>query len=255
VAPMEHVDVAFRVRGDGDRLAKGFPRRQLEEVRHRRERDLRHARDRRFRLCERRAGAERHDGARGSQNSCHRTPPLTRGAYPTFTIRYNSPESGMMHLLLRVEQSGISQWIRSTDSIFGYYGILTVHAIGMGIVVGVSTCVNLRILGFAPALPLGPLEQFLPVLWLGFWMNAASGTILLATDATHKLANPDFYVKMIFIALALGCLQLLKARVFRDPHVDEAPASTKARILALASLACWLGAIIAGRLLAYQAAM
>ena len=161
----------------------------------------------------------------------------------------------MMHLLLRVEQSGICQWIRSTDSIFGYYGILTVHAIGMGIVVGISACVDLRILGFAPALPLRPMEQFLPVLWLGFWMNAASGTLLLATDATHKLANPDFYVKMMFIGLALGCLRLLEARVFRDPRADTAPASTQARMLAVASLACWLGAIIAGRLLAYQAAM
>jgi hypothetical protein len=161
----------------------------------------------------------------------------------------------MMQLLLRVEQSGLSQWIRSTDSIFGYYGILTVHAIGMGIVVGISACVDLRVLGFAPALPLAPMERFLPVLWLGFWMNAASGTILLASDATHKLVNPDFYVKMLFIALALGNLQLLKAHVFRDPQVDTAPASTGVKILAVTSLACWLGAIVAGRLLAYQAAM
>jgi hypothetical protein len=161
----------------------------------------------------------------------------------------------MMHLLLRVEQSGICQWIRSTDSIFGYYGILTVHAIGMGIAVGINACVDLRVLGFAPAVPLAPMEKFIPFLWLGFWMNAVSGTILLATDATHKLVNPDFYVKMLFIALALVILQRLRADVFRDPRVDAVPASTKARILAIASLACWLAAIIAGRLLAYQAAM
>ena len=161
----------------------------------------------------------------------------------------------MMHLLLRIEQSGICQWIRSTDSIFGYYGILTVHAIGMGIAVGINACIDLRILGFAPALPLAPMEKFLPLLWLGFWMNAVSGTILLATDATHKLVNPDFYVKMLFIALALANLQLLQAQVFRDPQVDTTPLSAKARILAVTSLACWLGAIIAGRLLAYQAAM
>jgi hypothetical protein len=161
----------------------------------------------------------------------------------------------MMQLLLRVEQSGICQWIRSTDSIFGYYGILTVHAIGMGIVVGINACVNLRILGFAPALPLSALGEFLPVLWFGFWMNAVSGTILLATDATHKLVSPDFYVKMMFIALALGTLRLIKARVFSDPQVDTTSVSKRSKILAVTSLACWLGAIIAGRLLAYQAAM
>jgi len=160
-----------------------------------------------------------------------------------------------MHLLLRIEQSGICQWIRSTDSIFGYYGILTVHAIGMAIAVGINACIDLRILGFAPALPLAPMEKFLSLLWLGFWMNAVSGTILLATDATHKLVNPDFYVKMLFIALALANLQLLKAHVFRDSQVDTKSLSVKARVLAVTSLACWLGAIIAGRLLAYQAAM
>src|SRR5215510_8849844 len=121
----------------------------------------------------------------------------------------------MMHLLLRIEQSGISQWIRSTDSIFGYYGVLTVHAIGMRVVVGINACVDLRILGFAPTVPLATMQQFLPVLWLGFWMNAVSGTILLATDATHKLVNPDFYLKMLFIALALITLRRLTAHAFR----------------------------------------
>src|SRR5262245_49111334 len=161
----------------------------------------------------------------------------------------------MMHLLLRIEQSGISQWIGSTDSIFGYYGILTVHAIGMGVVVGINACVDLRILGFAPAVPLAAMQQFLPVLWLGFWMNAVSGTMLLATDATHKLVNPDFYVKMTLIALALGTLHRLEAHVFRDPRGGTTSVSKTARILAVTSLVCWLGAIIAGRLLASQAAM
>src|SRR5262249_5816219 len=81
VAPVEHEDVALRVRGDGDRLAERFPWRQLEEVRHRRERDLGHARDRGLRLRERGASGQCQDGTRGSQNSCHRMPPLTRGAY------------------------------------------------------------------------------------------------------------------------------------------------------------------------------
>jgi len=157
----------------------------------------------------------------------------------------------MTHLLLRVEQSAISQWIRSTDSIFGYYGILTIHAIGMGVVVGINACVDLRILGFAPAVPVAPMEKFLPVLWLGFWMNAVTGTILLAADATTKLRNPDFYVKMAFIALALVNLKMIRNRVLQDPLVDKRPPSANARLLAITSLIFWLGAIVAGRLMAY----
>src|ERR1700726_3800237 len=107
----------------------------------------------------------------------------------------------MMDVLMRIQQSEFCQWIRGTESVFGYYGILTLHTIGMGIVVSISACIELRVLGFAPGLRLGPLEQLFPVLWLGFWINALSATILLATDATNKLASVDFYLKMTLIAV------------------------------------------------------
>ena|SRR5438046_134260 len=157
----------------------------------------------------------------------------------------------MTDFLLKIEQSGFSQWVRESDSLFSFAGILLLHTIGMGFVVGVSATIDLRILGFAPALRLAAMEKFLPVLWIGFWVNAITGTILLGVDATHKLANPDFYVKMVFIALAVISLRMLKTNVFRDPLIDKAPASKKARVLAVLSLIFWLGAITSGRLLAY----
>jgi hypothetical protein len=86
---------------------------------------------------------------------------------------------------------------------------------------------------------------------VGFWLNAVTGTILLAADAVDKLANPDFYVKMVFIALAVINLQMLRKQVFRDPLIDKVPPSMRARILAITSLIFWLGAITSGRLLAY----
>ena len=79
-------------------------------------------------------------------------------------------------------------------------------------------------------------------------MQAHVSSILLGVDATHKLANPDFYVKMVFIALAIISLRMLKTNVFRDPLIDKAPASKKARVLAVLSLIFWLGAITSGRL-------
>src|SRR5262245_59518896 len=121
----------------------------------------------------------------------------------------------------------------------------------MGVVVGVNAGIDLRILGLAPALPLAPMERFFPLLWIGFWVNAVTGTILLAADATTKMTNPDFYVKMGFIALALINLRMLRSRVFRDPLVDNKPLSPDVKVLAVTSLIFWLGAITAGRLMAY----
>jgi hypothetical protein len=157
----------------------------------------------------------------------------------------------MMNVLQAIESSGFSRWVRESESLFAFAGILLVHTIGMGFVVGVNATIDLRILGFAPAVRLSALERFFPVLWLGFWLNAVTGTMLLAAAATNMLTNPDFYVKMVFIALAIVNLKMMRTRVFRDPLIDKVPPSKMAKILAVTSLIFWLGAITSGRLLAY----
>jgi hypothetical protein len=157
----------------------------------------------------------------------------------------------MMDFLRVIEQSSFSQWVVTSSSVLAYPTILLLHTVGMGVVVGISAGIDLRILGLAPALPLAPLEKFFPLLWVGFWVNAVTGLALLAADATTKFSNIDFYVKMVFIAAAVVTLQMIRKRVFRDPLVDKKPFSSDAKILAIISIICWVGAITAGRLLGY----
>src|SRR5215510_13231241 len=157
----------------------------------------------------------------------------------------------MMDFLLRIEQSGFSTWVRESPSVWAFPTVLLVHTIGMGVVVGINAGIDLRILGLAPALPLAPMERFFPLLWIGFWVNAVTGTILLVADATTKLANPDFYVKMVFIALALINLRMQRNSLFRAVGADKRPLTTNDKVLALTSLFFWSGAITSGRLLAY----
>src|SRR5215471_1537172 len=121
----------------------------------------------------------------------------------------------MINVLQTIQDSDFCQWVRGSESLFAFAGILLMHTIGMGFVVGVNATIDLRILGFAPAVRLSALEKFFPILWLGFWLNAITGTILLGADARSKLTNPDFYVKMVFIALAVVNLQMMRTRVFR----------------------------------------
>src|SRR5262249_693297 len=163
----------------------------------------------------------------------------------------NSKLAAMMNILTAIQESGFSQWVRGSESIFSYSRILLMHTIGMGIVVGLNACIDLRILGFAPAVRLSGLAKFFPALWLGFWINELTGTILLAIDIVNKLANADFYIKMAFIALAIVNLRMLRTQVFQDPLIEKVPPSSKAKLLALTSLIFWLGAITSGRLLAY----
>jgi hypothetical protein len=150
-----------------------------------------------------------------------------------------------------IEESGFSTWVRESPSIWAFPVILLIHTLGMGIIVGVSAGIDLRILGMAPTLRLAPMEKFLPILWFGFWSNAITGTMLLTADVSMKLTNPDFYVKMAFIALSLVNLSMIKKYVFRDPLIETGKFSSKARFLAWSSLFCWLVVITSGRLLAY----
>ena len=156
-----------------------------------------------------------------------------------------------MEFLHWLETTSISTWVRESPSIFAFPTILLLHTIGMALCVGVSAGINLRILGLAPELKLAPLERFFPILWFGFTINAITGTLLVMQDASSKLLNIDFYVKMVFIALALINLSMIRKRVFRDPALDKGPFSSNAKMLAATSIFFWLGAITAGRLLAY----
>jgi hypothetical protein len=121
---------------------------------------------------------------------------------------------------------------------------------GMGVVAGISAVISLRLLGIAPKTAVQPLERLYPLIWFGFWVNAVTGTALLMASAAARLVDPTFYIKMIFIFAGIAVLQLTRKKVFRSLGPDGSLPES-ARGLAWAALICWLGAVTAGRLLAY----
>lgn len=158
----------------------------------------------------------------------------------------------MLSFFASVEQSSLSVWIRESGTIWSFPTILLLHTLGMSIVAGGNAILDLVLLGFWPGqTPIKPLEKYFPLIWAGFWLNAATGTLLLMADATSKLTSLDFYVKMAFIFAGVAVLYVMRKRVFLNPEVDQAPVTGVAKGLAWASLICWFGAITAGRLLAY----
>ena len=155
-----------------------------------------------------------------------------------------------MDFLDTLENLGLSTWVRESPSKLAYPTVLWLHVMGMGVVAGISSVIGLRLLGVSPKIPVQPLERLYPLIWWGFGVNAVTGTALLLASASKRLADPTFYIKMIFIFAGVILLQLTRKKVFRNLGPDGAlPENAKA--LAWASLICWLGAITAGRLLAY----
>lgn len=156
-----------------------------------------------------------------------------------------------MDFLTTLEQLGISTWVRESGSIWAYPTVLWLHTIGMGTVAGLIAVINLRLLGFPSGMPVKPLERLYSFAWWGFALNAVTGTLLLLADATTKLRNPTFYIKMVFILIGLMIFVSIRKKVFGDPDLDKGPLPGNTKAMAWASMVCWLGAITSGRLMAY----
>jgi hypothetical protein len=175
-------------------------------------------------------------------------------------------------LLIWLESTAFSTWMRESPSMFAFPAILSCHTVGMGLVAGINAALALRIFGVAPRVPIDEFKRFMPVMWFGFWLNAVSGVALLIAYPTKALTNPVFYLKLVLIALAMVLQRMISRRLFGDPgsasarvvrlqpDVQVVPATPpglrsdlagRLKTLAAASIFCWAGAITAGRFLAY----
>jgi hypothetical protein len=153
--------------------------------------------------------------------------------------------------LIWLETSPLSLWITGSTSMFAFPGILAVHAIGMGLAAGLSVALDLRVLGVARGMAFAEFRRFQPFLWFGFWINLASGVLLLIGYPTKALTNPVFYLKLALIAVGLGLLRRIGRLTFAESPDASALSSRRLRLLAIVSLVCWTAAVTAGRLLAY----
>lgn len=157
----------------------------------------------------------------------------------------------MLEWLEAIESSAYPTFVRESPSLWAYTLVLSLHAMGLAVVVGLSAAIALRLLGVAQGIPLAPLGRLFPAMYVGFWVNALSGLALLAANARGMLGNPLFYAKILFIVGGIVVMRLLRRKVFNEHLASTGQPPESARNLAVASLACWTLAIIAGRLTAY----
>jgi hypothetical protein len=112
---------------------------------------------------------------------------------------------------------------------------------------GSILALDLRLLGLGRAIPIQPMAQLLlPVSRLGFLLAISMGLLLFSADAAHVVRNPAFQTKLLLIAAALVNIVIAHVGPWR-----RAEASGGAKVTALVSLLLWLGAVCAGRLIAY----
>lgn len=155
----------------------------------------------------------------------------------------------MMELLTALEDSAFSTFLRESTSIWAYPTVLTLHTVGLAMLVGINSAFDLRVLGFATGVPLAKIEPLFRAMWVGFWINLITGAMLFATVATTKGTATVFMIKLGLVVLGVGSVLGLRRSVYHAPSVPHV--TRAARTWAVVSLIVWTAAIATGRLMAY----
>jgi hypothetical protein len=136
------------------------------------------------------------------------------------------------------------------------YGIVNlIHILGVATLFGSVLVLDLRLIGLWRSVTLPAITRpLVPVAAAGFTVAALSGICLLATKTTEYVGNPFLYIKFPAIGLGLANVAALHRvpawRQHRCRDLSPREQSTLA-VFGGISLACWLTAITAGRMIGY----
>lgn len=157
-----------------------------------------------------------------------------------------------MNVFEWMEQTSLAIWVG--ESLWGYPILIGAHSVGLAIVVGTLTMIDLRLLNNFTGIRFEAMTGLLRLAWAGFLINAMSGIALFTSQATTFATNRPFLIKIALIILAAIFTAVIQQRL-RDSAADwnDEGVPGAVRAFAVGSICCWLGAIIAGRLTAYIA--
>ena len=151
-----------------------------------------------------------------------------------------------------LEYTSLSIWV--AESIWGYPIMLSLHIIGLAVVVGIFTVYNFRLLGLFNSLEFEPFLDFFRLAWFGLLVNFVSGFTLFSSQATFYVTNIPFLVKIFSIIAGSLLAFKIQSRLQSSVNAwDERTAqpNKKDHSFAVISLALWTSAIFGGRLIAY----
>ena len=159
----------------------------------------------------------------------------------------------MWDVLEAIENSGFSTWVREAPTVLAYSTVLAFAHLRHGIPRGTERHDRPAGPGLRPRPSAGADGEVLPLIFVGFWVNAATGIVLTMLAARSLLSNPDFYVKLTAIAGAIVSLRMLRDGLFREgAMLDTGAVPLKTRIVAVVMLVFWAVAVTAGRFTAYS---
>jgi len=145
-----------------------------------------------------------------------------------------------------LESTTLAAWV--AESLWAYPGLLSVHIIGLAIVVGLFSMRDLRLLGLFPEIDTKLFLSLNKIAAIGFVINAVSGFMLFSSQASIFVQSTPFLIKMGAIVVGMVLAGIIHFRL-GSGIANHVTSGTK--LVAAFSLLSWLSAIAAGRLIAY----
>jgi Ca2+/H+ antiporter len=152
-----------------------------------------------------------------------------------------------------VEASGIGTAVR--DSLYALPVINVLHVIGVALVFGTISIVDLRLLGVpsnARSLKIVS-HDLLRWTWAGFGLALFTGSLMAAANATTFYANNEFRLKLVALAFAGVNMMIFELLTARNAHVwdKDVPVPVAGKLAGALSLVFWISVIFLGRWIGY----
>ena len=153
----------------------------------------------------------------------------------------------MEAFLAALEGAAVARALRASR--WGYAAVNAAHVLGVALLVGAIVPFQLRVLGLWPGVPRSQLARVLvPVAAAGLALAVAAGVLLFSVRAREYAGIGFLQAKLALVALGT-----LSALALHRAHGLSLETAGEARLVghAVVSLACWLGALACGRLIAF----
>ena len=133
---------------------------------------------------------------------------------------------------------------------FWWAFMMDLHFIGLALLIGTIGVLDLRIMGFAKSLPIGPLHRLMPWALAGFAINLVTGVMAFIGMPTFYTYDIAFWVKIsAILLLGLNAAAFYLTDAFKSVENlgpgEDAPALPK--FIAASSLLLWFVVIAFGR--------
>lgn len=155
-------------------------------------------------------------------------------------------------LFAALEQSALAAVIK--QSLWIYPAANTLHILALMAFIAAVVVMDLRLLGaFAATRPAGIVVPARRAAVAALLVQATTGFLLFAPEASKVILNPVFLTKLAFIGAGLA--NALTLGRLSAPGIDAIPAGAplpyRLRVAAGASLLIWFTVAALGRLIAY----